>query len=211
MILIGVVAVGFVAGIEFTYWAGIVPRRSKAAPPREQGLENPATPGNDEDHALAAATGQEPAPASDKIKQEKTLGAMREIGRAMLAWLTDRRTTGDDGFTPPSSEVRASFTIHRTGRPERFPYALLSHAELEQVLVPTFLPMLPKRDAWGHPLQFAVNSDLLAHNLVAIRSPGKDGEFDTDDYEIKGFLFDEYGQDIVWADGYGVRWPMVKP
>jgi hypothetical protein len=42
---------------------------------------------------------------------------------------------------------------------------------------------------------------------MAIRSRGRDFTSPTDVYTVTNFDPTDYDQDIVWADGYMVRWP----
>ena len=69
---------------------------------------------------------------------------------------------------------------------------------------------IPRRDAWGGRLEFCLDTDLgRSPGLIGVRSPGSDGRFDGDTYSVGPFLPSNPGEDIVWIDGYFVRWPQT--
>jgi hypothetical protein len=47
----------------------------------------------------------------------------------------------------------------------------------------------------------------LAAQVMSLRSPGRDGFFADNSYEITSFDPEAFDEDIVWADGFFVRWP----
>jgi hypothetical protein len=49
--------------------------------------------------------------------------------------------------------------------------------------------------------------DLLAQHVLSIRSAGRDGRYSADAYKQASFDPADYDQDIVWANGFFVRWP----
>lgn len=66
----------------------------------------------------------------------------------------------------------------------------------------------PARDGWGEPIEVYLRRDELpAEQVVVIRSPGRDGVFDSDCYTVGPFDGEDADQDIVWADGFFMRWP----
>jgi hypothetical protein len=86
-----------------------------------------------------------------------------------------------------------------------------SAEQLQEWLHPSdtffYLIDIPTEDGWGHPLEVYVGSDLLAPAVFLIRSPGRDGVFETEEYEVGPFPRRDYDADIVWAAGYFLRWP----
>ena len=42
---------------------------------------------------------------------------------------------------------------------------------------------------------------------MLIRSAGRDGQFEGDQYTIGAFEVTDYDRDIVWINGFFVRWP----
>ena len=143
----------------------------------------------------------------DKARMEKTVRDMRNVGIAMMSWLTDQVV--DSAETPSLSAPegdQAFWAVHKEGRDSQ-KYRRISHGQLETLLVPIYIDEIPEHDGWGHAFEFALNSDLLASFVLGLRSPGKDGQFETDDHEIGPFPIDETDHDLVWIDGYFARWP----
>ena len=74
-----------------------------------------------------------------------------------------------------------------------------------------YMKDVPEFDGWGHPFEFYKNDNLLANTVMLIRSPGRDGVFTEANgstmYTVEPFEFSNYDEDIVWADGYFIRWP----
>ncbi len=67
-------------------------------------------------------------------------------------------------------------------------------------------------DGWGNPCEIRVKQDdLLASSVMMIRCPGRDKEFDAATYEVGSFSLSDFDADIVWADGFFVRWPQKDP
>jgi hypothetical protein len=87
----------------------------------------------------------------------------------------------------------------------------ISRDDLTTLLVPKYIPEIPAADGWGHPYEFYLNTrDLDAKVIMGLRSAGKDGQFSGSAYNVEGFSPTDEAQDIVWMDGYFVRWPDVK-
>lgn len=125
--------------------------------------------------------------ALQKAKQKRTLADVRTVGTAMMSWLSDE-------LAEQSSDP---------GLPEE-PTA----EDLRRVLVPEYASEIPDGDGWGHPLEYRVNPDLQGSQVLRIRSPGRDGVFQTEsDESVAPFLATDYDRDIVWADGYFLRYP----
>ena len=145
--------------------------------------------------------------AGDSVaKSRATIQAMRDVGIAMMSWLTEQedarqgardRGTAEEGEDPNTVPVGA--------------FDRISHEDLAKLLVPTYLPALPEHDAWGHAFELYLNrDDLGGRRVFLIRSPGRDGRFDTDDYELGAFAVGQADEDLVWSDGYFVRWPGLR-
>ena len=87
-------------------------------------------------------------------------------------------------------------------------YPVISHGDLASLLVPVYLPELPELDGWYHPYDFHLNTaNPLAPRIIALRSPGREGTFSGTSYLVGRFDPDSFDEDIVWVDGYAVRWP----
>lgn len=130
--------------------------------------------------------------AMQKAKQKRTMAEIRVVGTAMMAWLTDHGSAAAAGATLDLEPYGSSMSA--TGL----------HAEL----VPQYIQAIPDRDGWKFPLQFFLRVDTPgAEQVMAIRSGGQDGIFESDVYEAGPFVPTDYPRDIVWADGFFVRWP----
>ena len=135
---------------------------------------------------------------NDREAQQQTVADVRNTGTALFSWLTDQA-----GFAPPGAEqVTSAVTVH-------FPdYPSISHGDLEDILVPQYMQRVPELDGWGYPYDYRLDVDNpLEPEVMAIRSPGRDGDFSGDSYLLGPFDFDHYDEDIAWADGFFVRWP----
>jgi hypothetical protein len=66
-----------------------------------------------------------------------------------------------------------------------------------------------KLDKWGHPYEITEFADSLDGPLLQIRSFGADGKEGPagPPYPLGPFVATAYGEDIVWVDGFYVRYP----
>ncbi len=138
--------------------------------------------------------------ALQKAKQKRTVAEVRNVGTAWMSWLTDQVGSATAG---------SAKTYNASSFSER------SYIELYGYLHPesTFFYMqeVPQFDGWQYPLTFGQAESLLSSNVLIVCSGGADGELDgsdcTKNYEITAFVATDFDQDIIWADGYFVRWP----
>ncbi len=134
--------------------------------------------------------------AFQKAKQKRTLADMRIIGTAMLSWLTD-----EVGAAAAGSSSTGTITMSDYG-------TSFGDSVLSTVLVPEYLQEVPKLDGWKRPYEFYLQfTKPTAPQVMAIRSPGRDGVDDGPAYTVTSFDPTDYDRDIVWADGFFVRWP----
>ena len=135
--------------------------------------------------------------ALQKAKQKRTVADMRNIGTAEMSWLTDQLAAAAAGA--------ASTTWDST------PYTNLSSTALASLLVSQYIQQIPQKDGWKHDYWYGKNTNLGGSQVFAIASGGRDAA-DTG-YTIPGSAttgpFDptDYNQDIIWSDGFFVRWP----
>ena len=132
--------------------------------------------------------------ALQKAKQKKTMTDCRLVGGAMMAWLTDQAAASAAGA------AQTTFNVAN--------YAPITQANLVKELVPTYIQSVPGFDGWKRIYAMyldTVNPHRAA--VMAIRSAAQGGVFETDVYTTGSFEPTEYSQDIVWADGFFVRWP----
>lgn len=130
--------------------------------------------------------------ALQKTKQKRTMGDIRIVGTAMFSWLTDESQAAAAGAT---IEV-ASYGPIKTS------------AQIQAELVSAYIQEVPSLDGWKHTLEYYLkDEDVSAVNVMLIRSAGRDGSYSTDEYQAGGFEPTHYDEDIVWADGFFVRYP----
>ena len=138
--------------------------------------------------------------ALQKAKQKRTVAELRNVGTAWMSWLTDQVGAATAG---------AAKTYDATTFTDR------SYEEVYGYLHPesTFFYMqeVPQLDGWKYPISFGMADSLVSANVIIVCSGGNDGVLDDGDctktYSIEPFVATDFDQDIVWADGYLVRWP----
>ena len=136
--------------------------------------------------------------ALQKAKQKRTVADVRNAGTALFSWLTDQVGAAAAGQTTTDSVDLAQYTERTT-------------AEVTQVLVPQYLQSIPVKDGWKNDYQYYLETEkVLKRTVMAMRSGGRDDDFSGDTYTVVGFDPTDYDQDIVWADGFFVRWPQKQ-
>jgi type II secretion system protein G len=135
--------------------------------------------------------------ALQKAKQKRTVADVRNAGTAMFSWLTDQVGAAAAGATATGSVDLGSYGGKKTA------------AEVKVVLVPQYLQDVPPADGWKTPYEYYLNTaNPLAAQVMAIRSLGRNKlENGGSTYTVTSFDPTDYDQDIVWADGFFVRWP----
>jgi hypothetical protein len=140
-------------------------------------------------------------PRTDQQAQARTAGDIQDIGGAMFSWLTDQVGAAAAGAAQISSSVPVQMTD----------YPVITHAALASLLVPMYLPAVPELDGWNHPYEFHLNTaNVGASKVIALRSPGREGTFSGTSYLLGRFDPDSFDEDIVWADGFAIRWPGIR-
>jgi len=137
-----------------------------------------------------------------------TVRRSREIGTAMMSWLTEACAQNScqppEGFDVEAAKAGPKGVVHWSDCPS------ISHEELTALLSPAFLLEVPQFDGFGNRLEFCVRSrDQLYYPqaVLGVRSPGRDGIFEGDTYTIGPFPADDVDKDIYWQDGYYLTWP----
>ncbi|MCZ6507319.1 MAG: prepilin-type N-terminal cleavage/methylation domain-containing protein [Acidobacteria bacterium] len=132
--------------------------------------------------------------ALQKAKQKRTVGDIRNVGVAWFSWLTDQvgAAAAGQGY---------DFAFGTT----------LSAAALQSTLFPGstffYIQTVPEFDGWGNNFEYRIGTQLLAAQVIGIRSPGRDDATSTNTYLLGPFIATDYDQDIVWADGFFVHYP----
>lgn len=131
-----------------------------------------------------------------KAKQKRTMGDMKDTGTAWFAWLTDQygaaAAAGADKYSLPTEYTD----------------------NLEDLLSPQYIQEVPENDAWQNAYSYCMEanvSDVLsADEAIGIVSGGRDGTIDVDcgsDVDAGSFDPTDYDQDLIWADGFFVKYP----
>lgn len=131
-----------------------------------------------------------------KGKQKRTMGDIKNMGTAVFALVTDWLGAAAAG---QASTTNYDFSIPLTR----------THDEMVALLVPQYIQVVPQIDGWKNPYEFRLNdiADAADPQVMAIRSLGRLGVADTDDYVVGPFIPTDYERDMVWADGFWVQWP----
>jgi prepilin-type N-terminal cleavage/methylation domain-containing protein len=159
--------------------------------------------------------------ALQKAKQKRTMADARNTGTAFLSWVTDQASAAAAGATTFSGAL--------------YPSAL-SYAALVGLLHPSntffYMQEVPEEAGWRHSFVYVWSGDPLASQVIAIGSGGRDESFQGSgdggppistspargvvpiptsqtlgDYVVGPFTPTDYDQDVIWADGFFVRWP----
>jgi prepilin-type N-terminal cleavage/methylation domain-containing protein len=139
--------------------------------------------------------------ALQKAKQKRTIADARNTGTAFMSWITDQAsaaaagggtTTWDGSGLTDEDWDWMNATLHPN---QTFFY----------------MQEVPRLDGWKYSFTFGYGGNPLASQVIGIASGGRDGSlggtFPSGTYTIGGFTPTNYDQDIIWADGFFVRWP----
>jgi len=139
--------------------------------------------------------------ALQKAKQKRTMADMRNVGTAWLSWVTD---------VVSGAAAGQGVTIW-----DGTDYTQVLHADLFGTMHPTstffYLNELPKTDGWKNSYLYGFTGNPLGSQVIAIGSAGRNGAdvaltaFGS--ATIGPFVPTKYDEDILWADGFFVRWP----
>lgn len=141
--------------------------------------------------------------ALQKAKQKRTVADVRDVGTAWMSWLTDQvgaASAGQDGekIYPGSEHDPVSYPV------------LFNYLHPSSTFF--YMQEVPQLDGWNYELSFAASlNNLVSSSVMMICSNGRQGQpinaACESDWTVQPFVSTDYDQDIVWADGYFVRWP----
>jgi prepilin-type N-terminal cleavage/methylation domain-containing protein len=132
--------------------------------------------------------------ALQKAKQKRTVADMRITGTAMFSWLTDQVGAAAAGAQVTTVDLSS--------------YPTASVTSLRSVLVPQYIEHIPEKDGWRHGYNYFLNTtNPVSQRVMAIGSGGRDKNDVSGSYTSLAFDPTDYDQDILWADGFFVRWP----
>ena len=134
--------------------------------------------------------------ALQKARQKRTLADVKGVGTAWMQWMTDHSSAASAGATKIFST--SSFTS-------------LGYATLVSYLRPTdtffYAQGVPQVDGWGSQYRYAVGPNDIRLLLCAAGRDDNYAQCSQANVIVEPFLATDYDQDIIWADGYFVRWP----
>ena len=130
--------------------------------------------------------------ALQKAKQKRTVADIRNVGTAEMSWLTDQIAAASAGLTNTVSTAD---------------YKAYTAADLANLLVPQYIQEVPVRDGWKNNVDYFLTTNFSQKKIMLTRSYGQKGAADTGTYTAGAFDPTDYERDIVWADGFFVRWP----
>lgn len=133
--------------------------------------------------------------AVQKGRQKRTMGDMKQMGTAMVAWLTDH------GAAAAAGAAGTVAITDFTGSGDL--------GEIRTALVPDYAPQVPELDAWNRTFVYRMQlTPPIDQRSMLIVSPGRDGNLDNGgSYTPGSFEPTDYDQDLVWADGAFLRVP----
>ena len=132
--------------------------------------------------------------ALQKAKQKRSVSDLRNTGTALMSWLTDQEAAAAAGATN-------KVTLADYGSTD-------AYTEVEKVLEPQYMQEVPQRDGWKVPYEFRMNTNFTVRTIILAGSTGQKGTGKlAASYAPGAFDPTDYEQDIVWADGFFVRWP----
>ena len=136
--------------------------------------------------------------ALQKAKQKRTVADERNTGTAMFSWLTDQLGAAAAGAAVTQIDVGD----YATG-------AVTDSTAVAALLVPQYLQLVPNLDGWKSPFLYRLKTgtNVLDRQVMLIGSGGRDMNTPSGTYTVGAFDPTDYDQDILWADGFFVRWP----
>jgi prepilin-type N-terminal cleavage/methylation domain-containing protein len=138
--------------------------------------------------------------ALQKAKQKRTVADERNWGVAAMSWLTDQVGAAAAGAASTVDLGAWTGTAN-------------TQALVQAQLSPTYIQKVPELDGWKHPYAYrlATGPDVLGERVALVMSAGRNGTDTAPDVtgsvSVGNFEPTDYDQDIIWADGYFVRWP----
>ena len=136
--------------------------------------------------------------ALQKAKQKRTVADVRNTGTAWMSWLTDQVGAASAG----AARTYDASGFNDADYPQVFNYLHPSDTFF-------YMQEVPQNDGWKYELSFGYAANLLDSNTIIICAGARDGVVSdcTANWSVQSFIATDYNQDIVWADGYFVRWP----
>ncbi len=140
--------------------------------------------------------------ALHKAKQKRTMGDMKDMGTAWFSWLTDQFGAAAAAGSTASSSVSLAADFDR--------------GSLISQLTPQYIQEIKAKDAWGNTYQYCRPGTVSAtiqrgavQSALGIISEGRKTQSITCGTTVTAgpFTPTDYDQDIVWSDGFFIRYP----
>ena len=155
-----------------------------------------------------------PAQLAPGTPEQQTMDRLRAIAGALLFRESDE-TSGENRLEGPAagwiltSEPPSLIRMPPAKELRSYPAVLMLLRPSEDFI---YLCDVPERDAWGERIEVYYEEErILAGRAVTVRSSGANRRFDSDAYEVGGFLPGAATDDIVFAGEEFVRWPLGVP
>jgi hypothetical protein len=155
--------------------------------------------------------------AARRSPEEVTIERMRDLGTGLMYWLYVRSNHLTAAETQAYEEAARQRRDTEPWRPPNITVVPeippLGRRELERLLHPPggsrFMEGIPRLDGWGRPIEVVGDlENLLYSQVFVIRSAGANGAFEGSSYQFGRFAQGVADDDIVWRDGFFVRWPL---
>ena len=139
--------------------------------------------------------------ALQKAKQKRTMADERNTITAFLSWVTDQASAAAAGQTTFDGGLYS---------------VSLSYTSMLGILHPSssffYMQEVPEKDGWRFLFSYNWSGNALASQVVAVGSGGRDGltnpiSSPLGSYTVGPFTPTAYDEDIIFADGFFVRWP----
>ncbi len=137
--------------------------------------------------------------ALQKAKQRATVAQIKATGEAWFSWLTDEVSAAGAG----SSQTFTFSTLSEKLTADELLDVLFDDTEF------FYIRDVPTNDGWGHPFDYAWSGNPLSARVMGVRSRGRDGLVGPtgEPYTLGPFTSSRYDEDIVWLDGFFIRYP----
>jgi prepilin-type N-terminal cleavage/methylation domain-containing protein len=136
--------------------------------------------------------------ALQKAKQKRTVTDERNVGTAMFSWLTDQVGAAAAGAAVTQIDL------------SDYNGDVNDATGVADLLVDQYIQTVPTTDGWKKDFYFNMKTgtQVLEKNVLLITSGGRSGDAPTSgNITVAPFDPTDYDQDIIWADGFFVRWP----
>ncbi|MFN7942824.1 MAG: hypothetical protein U0X73_14645 [Thermoanaerobaculia bacterium] len=129
----------------------------------------------------------------------RAVATIESVGQAMIGWLADQVSRAaaappsDGGLCPDSPAADVSQVPP------------IEVEDLRALLVPLYIASIPASDPWGRAYEYRLSTEPSAAHWTAIRSAGRDGQFESNVYEIGNTGGPD--EDLVFFDSAWARRP----